>query len=161
MGNEHLFFDESLNEELERFNIKLRVCKYCGQEFQTNHRSRLFCLEKDGIKNFCKDEHNRKLKKDRLAIKTAKEENRPIPEKYIYEETPAQVRLRTLMEGKQELLISSDDLLVHEIDDETDVVHITKVPGTNSYLLQVGGFNIAYHELNQKTKQRTFKITRI
>lgn len=59
---------ESELKDLENISnvdgTQARICPYCNEYFKVLHLNRLYCPEKNGIKNFCKNRYKRILKNE-------------------------------------------------------------------------------------------------
>jgi len=44
-----------------------RKCPYCSEEFTARHMNRIFCYDKDGMKDWCKNRYKRLVRKGETA----------------------------------------------------------------------------------------------
>ena len=45
-----------------------RKCPYCNNEFTARHMNRLFCYEKNGMKDWCKNRYKRLVRKGEVSL---------------------------------------------------------------------------------------------
>lgn len=86
-----------------------RICPYCKQAFVADHMNRIYCPEKNGIKNFCKHRFKR-LKKELLefGVEIKRPERPPLkllfePENKDYKNLDAEIA-KTLLNRKIKIL---------------------------------------------------------
>jgi len=139
LENIHQDVDQEFDES------KWQTCAYCNEQFYSNSSERMYCPEKYGKKNYCKQEQKKLVSEKKLAETVAQLSNSGIALKEGESSFERSIRGLVSIMGTGDLKFVTGDLLDRYHVNLNDLQHRT-LDSENRPVIIIGNYKITWLE---------------